>query len=147
MRISNVPAALVDTNVILARADPDDQNHETAREIVAAIDHGDLPTGRITNYIVAEVLNFTLERRGQQYALEVYERIKQSAGFEIVHAARKDFPRALELFETYDGLSFVDATVAGYMNREQIEYVYSFDDDFDGVDGITRLTTAVSPFE
>jgi predicted nucleic acid-binding protein len=56
-----VPTALVDTNVILARADPDDQNYDVAREIVTAIDHGDLPTGRVTNYVVAEVLNFTLE--------------------------------------------------------------------------------------
>lgn len=141
-----MPTALVDTNVILARADPDDQNYDAAREVVTAIDHGDLPTGRITNYVVAEVLNFTLERRGQRYALDVYDRLKQSTGFEIVHAAQKDFPAALDYFETYDGLSFVDATLVAYMNRKEIEYVYSFDDVFDAIDGITRLATADDPF-
>jgi predicted nucleic acid-binding protein len=78
--------------------------------------------------------------------MDVYDRLKRSAGFEIVHAAQKDFPAALDHFETYDGLSFVDATLAAYMHREEIEYVYSFDDDFDAIDGLTRLATADSPF-
>ena len=28
------------------------------------------------------------------------------------------------------------------MEREGIEYLYSFDDDFDALDGVTRLDTA-----
>jgi len=32
------------------------------------------------------------------------------------------------------------------MDREGIEYIYSFDNDFDSVDGITRLATAENPF-
>jgi len=32
------------------------------------------------------------------------------------------------------------------MQRENIEYLYSLDDDFDEVDGITRLETADNPF-
>lgn len=31
------------------------------------------------------------------------------------------------------------------MLTEEIEFVYSFDDDFDRLDGITRLTTATDP--
>jgi len=32
------------------------------------------------------------------------------------------------------------------MEREGIEYLYSFDDDFDALDAVTRLNTADNPF-
>lgn len=33
------------------------------------------------------------------------------------------------------------------MQTEGIEYVYSFDDDFDAVPGITRFVTPENPFD
>ncbi|WP_018258817.1 type II toxin-antitoxin system VapC family toxin [Halomicrobium katesii] len=138
--------ALVDTGVLIGMADTDDQHHDVAMEIVRGMDHGDLPTGRVTNYIVLETLNWIHNRKRQQTAVETYDRLNRSAGFEIHHSAQKDFNRALELFQTHDGLSCGDTTIAAYMQREGIEYLYSFDDDFDMVDGITRLETADNPF-
>lgn len=32
------------------------------------------------------------------------------------------------------------------MERENIEYLYSFDDDFDALENVTRLATADNPF-
>jgi predicted nucleic acid-binding protein len=32
------------------------------------------------------------------------------------------------------------------MKREGIEYLYSFDDDFDAIEGLTRLETPGNPF-
>jgi len=52
----------------------------------------------------------------------------------------------MELFETYDGLAFGDATIAAYMERTDVKYLYSFDDDFDALDWVTRLETADNPF-
>jgi predicted nucleic acid-binding protein len=138
--------AVVDTGVLIGMADTDDEHHDVAMDIVRGMDHGDLPTGRVTNYIVLETLNWIHNRKRHAKAVETYERLNQSAGFEVLHAAQKDFPRAMELFETYEGLSFGDATIAAYMAREDIEYLYSFDDDFDTLDGITRLGTADNPF-
>ena len=68
------------------------------------------------------------------------------AGFELVHAAQKDFHRAVELFEAYESVAFGDATLIAYMEQEGIEYLYSFDDDFDVIEGITRLETPDNPF-
>ncbi|CCQ32756.1 PilT domain protein [Halorhabdus tiamatea SARL4B] len=65
----------------------------------------------------------------------------------MLHAAQKDFTNAIKLFETHTGLSFGDATIAAYMHRAGIEYLYSFDDDFDAIEHITRLETADDPFE
>jgi len=138
--------AVVDTGVLIGMADSDDQHHDIAMEIVREMDHGNLPTGRVTNYIALETLNWIHSRRRPQTATETYERLHQSAGFEIIHAAQKDFNRAVRLFQTYDCLSFGDATIAAYMQREGIEYLYSFDADFDVVEDITRLATPDNPF-
>ena len=138
--------AAVDTGVLIRMADADDQHHGTAMEIVRGIDHGELPTGHVTNYVALETLNWIHNRKHQQTAVETYERLNRSAGFEILHAAQKDFTNALGLFETYDRLSLGDATIVAYMQREGIEYLYSFDDDFDAVNDITRLETPNNPF-
>ena len=138
---------VVDTSVLIGVADADDEHHDVAMEIVRGMDHDNLPTGRVTNYIVLETLNWIHDRKRHAKAIETYERLNQSAGFEVLHAAQKDFPSAVDLFKTYDGLAFGDATIAAYMQRERIEYLYSFDDDFDTLDGIKRLNTAVDPYE
>ncbi|MDQ2074755.1 PIN domain-containing protein [Haloarcula sp. H-GB4] len=138
--------AAVDTGVLIGMADADDQHHGTAMEVVRGMDHGELPTGHVTNYVALETLNWIHNRKHQQTAVETYERLNRSAGFEILHAAQKDFTNALGLFETYDRLSLGDATIVAYMQREGIEYLYSFDDDFDAVNDITRLETPNNPF-
>lgn len=138
--------AVIDTGVLVGMADSDDEHHDVAMEIVRGMDHGDLPTGWVTNYIALETLNWIDNRKQHEKAVETYERLNQSAGFEIRHAAQKDFTNAVTLFRTYGGLSFGDATIAAYMEREGIEYLYSFDDDFDTIQGITRLKTPDNPF-
>lgn len=137
---------VVDTGVLIGMADDDDQHHDVAMEIVRGMDHGDLPTGRVTNYIVLETLNWIHTRKRHEKAVETHARLNESAGFEVLQAAQKDFTRAVELFETYEGLAFGDATIAAYMEREGIEYLYSFDGDFDVIEEITRLDTPANPF-
>lgn len=142
-----MPVVVVDSVVLLDfRDESAGSRHERAQAIVSGIDSGDLPTARITDYVVLETLNWLHERRAHAMAADTYARLHESAGFELVHTAQKDFTTAVELFGTYEGLSFGDATTVAYMLREDVEFVYSFDDDFDAVDGITRLTTADDPF-
>jgi len=76
-------AAVVDTGILIGMADADDQHHDTAMEIVRGMDHGDLPTGHVTNYVALETLNWIHNRKRQQKAVEIYERLNQSAGFEV----------------------------------------------------------------
>ena len=138
--------AVIDTGVLVAMADSDDEHHDVAMGIVRGIDHGDLPTARVTDYVALETFNWIHSRKRHETAVETYERLNQSAGFEVLHAAQKDFAKAVNLFQTYAGLSFGDATIVAYMQREGIEYLYSFDDDFDTIHGITRLETPENPF-
>lgn len=139
--------AAIDTGVLIGMADADDERHDVATEIVRGIDHGDLPTARVTNYVILETLDWIHDRKRHEKAVETYERLNQSAGFEVLNAAQKDFTNAVDLFGTYEGLSFGDATIAAYMQREGIELLYSFDDEFDAIRGITRLETPDDPFE
>jgi predicted nucleic acid-binding protein len=139
-------AAAVDTGVRIGMADTDDEHHGVGMDIVRGIDYGELPTGRVTNYILLETLNWIHDRKRHEKAVETYDRLHQSAGFEILNPPQKDFTEALELFETYANLSFGAATIAAYMQRTGVEYLYSFDDDFDGIEWVTRLDTADHPF-
>jgi predicted nucleic acid-binding protein len=139
--------AVADSNILIDYKDTSpDSRHERAENIIYAIDGGDLPTARITNYVLLESLNWIHERQRHDIAVDLRTRLSDSAGFELIHAAQKDFNRAVELFETYEALAFGDATIAAYMERTELEYLYSFDDDFDQLDWITRLDTADNPF-
>jgi len=139
--------AAVDSNILIDYKDTSsDIRHERAEDIVYAIDRGDLPTGRVTDYVLLESLNWIHKRRRHDIAVDLKHRLTESAGFELVHCAQKDFTNAVELFDTHEGFSFGDATIAAYMRREGIEYLYSFDDDFDSLDWVTRLNTADNPY-
>lgn len=139
--------ALLDTNVLFASASARDEYHEKAREIVKGIDHGELPDTVVTNYVVAETLNLTREKLGSDAANGLLDRLVQGTHFRIGQTPRSDFHAAQALFRQYPGLSFVDATIAAHAQSEEINYLYSFDDDFGAVDGVTRLGTTVNPYE
>lgn len=123
------------------------QRHDRAEAIVEGVDRGDLPTARVTNDVLLETLNWIHERQRHDIAVDLRRRLSDSAGFELIHTAQKDFHRAVELFETDEELAFGDATIAAYMEREGIEYLYSIDGDFDAIADVTRLDTAVNPFD
>ncbi|WP_158055617.1 type II toxin-antitoxin system VapC family toxin [Halorussus halophilus] len=140
--------SVIDSNILIDYKNTGlGERHERAETIVQAIDSGTLPTGRVTNYVLVETLNWIHERHRHDIAVDLRQRLSNSAGFELVHSAQKDFHHAVELFETYDNLAFGDATIAAYMERENIEYLYSFDDDFDVLDNVTRLEVADNPFK
>jgi len=141
-----VPAALLDTNVLFASASARDEYHDQALQIISGIDHGALPDAIVTNYVVAETLNIATERLGSDAATQLLDRLIAGARFELTHVAQADFNAAQPIFRQYSELSFVDAVLVAHMHRTDIEYIYSFDDDFDAVSDITRLATATNPF-
>ncbi|MFP4175319.1 MAG: type II toxin-antitoxin system VapC family toxin, partial [Halobacteriales archaeon] len=131
--------------ILIAHVLSRDQYHDRGAEIVRGIDEGKLPRCRVTNYVLGEVLNYLHNRAGQNVALDTLSRLEESPGFEIDHCARTDFSEGMDLFRGYDRLTFVDSVTVAYMRREDMKYLYSFDDDFDGVDSLTRLGDAVVP--
>lgn len=55
------------------------------------------------------------------------------------------FTTTVNLFQTHESLFFGEATIAAYMEREGIECLYLFDDDFDTIQILTRLETPDNP--
>ena len=139
-------SVLVDSNVLIGYRLSRDQFHDPAAEIVRAIDAGDLPKAFLTNYCLGETLNIVGERAGHRRGVETLDALVESHGIEIVQATQADFSTGQAIYRRSPGLTFVDSITVAYMRRVDLEYIYSFDDDFDRFDGITRLDTPDDPF-
>jgi predicted nucleic acid-binding protein len=138
--------ALLDATVLIAAADDDDADHDAGFEIVREIDRGTLPTGIVTNDALLETLNYVHERAGHGAAVDLLDRFVRGAHFELPYSPKKNYGVARSLFRDSGRLNFGDSMQTAFMRSREIEYMYSFDDDFDSVDGITRLNSAVNPY-
>ena len=136
----------VDANVLIAARLARDQNHDRGEAITTAIDQGQLPTGIVLSDVLEEVINYLQARGGHDIAVETLDALIESSGFELTQTSKADFEAGRSVFRRYDSLSLTDAIIVAAMQRAEIEYLYSFDDGFDSVDEITRLTTPDSPF-
>ncbi|MBS3137197.1 type II toxin-antitoxin system VapC family toxin [Candidatus Woesearchaeota archaeon] len=135
----NSVAVLLDTSFIIALALEEDSDH-----LYAVALNNQLKTGRFgatfyTDYIINEVL--TLLRRKKVNK----ENIKQLA--DILFMKKRQLllsnddivQNAITIFFQYKRLSFVDASSIAYARMYKISKIYSFDTDFDGVEGIERI--------
>lgn len=138
--------ALVDATVTVAFVDTDDEDHERGDRIVSEIDHGTLVTGVIAHEALVETLNYVNERSGHAKAARLLDVLEQSAHYRLPYGPKANVGRGRGIFRQYPELSLGDAMQVALMRNENIEYIYSFDDDFDQVDGVTRLNAPTNPF-
>lgn len=135
----------VDANVLIAARLSRDQNHDPGREISTAIDSGELPTALVASDVLQEVLNYLQARSTHEVATETLDALIESSGFELACTPKRDFDAGRSVFRRHERLSLTDSIVVASMRRAGLEYLYTFDDDFDDVDGITRLSTDENP--
>lgn len=140
-------AVVVDANVLIAARLSRDQNHERGDAITNAIDQGEVPTAYVLSDVLEEIINYLQARAGHDVATETLDAILESSGFTLRQTSKSDFDTARSLFRRYESLSLTDAIIVAMMQREGIEHLYSFDDGFDSVSQITRLTTPENPVE
>ncbi|MFB6234241.1 MAG: type II toxin-antitoxin system VapC family toxin [Halopenitus sp.] len=140
-------AVVVDANVLIAARLSRDQNHERAEAITHAIDQGELPTAYVLSDVLEEIINYLQARAGHDVATETLDAVIESSGFSLKQTSKSDFDTGRSLFRRYESLSLTDAIIVARMQREEIDYLYSFDDGFDSVSPITRLSTADNPFD
>lgn len=139
--------AVVDANVLIAARLSRDQNHTRGKAISDAIDRGDLPTAYVLSDVLEEVINYLQARAGHDVATETLDALIESSGFSLTQTSKVDFNAGRSLFRRYESLSLTDAVIVATMKHEEMEYLYSFDDGFDSVPKLTRLTTSDNPFE
>lgn len=133
--------SLLDTTVFIAAAFPREKHHKEGRAIITSIEEGALGKPVITDYILDEVVTFVRRRKGAAASIEMLDTIIHSPRLRLVKVENRHFEAGLQLFRTYEGLSFTDAVSVAVMRDLDIEVIYSFDSGFDGIPGIVRLTT------
>lgn len=142
-----MPRALVDTTVLYAAAYQQDSAHRDALPIVHGIDDGSLPDAVVVDYVLAETLNGLTTHAGHDAAVDFLERIEENARFHVDSLGSDALATGKALFRRYEPFSFVDGCLVAYMQTERLGYLYAFDDDFDAIDDICRLETAIDPYE
>jgi predicted nucleic acid-binding protein len=130
--------AFVDSVVLIGAFYRNDQWHAKAAPIVREIDSGHSPA-YITDFILSEVLNFLHQKAGHGAAVETLRALESSETISILRVSDSQFAAGNAFFEKYTRLSFVDALTVACMKDLGIENIYSFDSDFDGIEGIIRL--------
>lgn len=130
----------MDSVVLIAAMHRRDRRHADALPILKAADEGRIPPLVLTDFLLAETLNYLTRKGGSAVGREALRRLEASSGFEVqrvpddVWATGKN-----RVYRTIDGLSFVDALTVAFMERRRIRTIYSFDADFDRVPGVERL--------
>jgi len=136
-----IKPSLLDTTVFIAAAFPREKHHEEGRAIITSVEEGALGKPVITDYILNEAVTFVRKRKDAAASIEMLDAIIHSPRLRLVKVENRHFEAGLQLFRTYEGLSFTDAVSVAVMRDLDIEVIYSFDSDFDGIPGIVRLTT------
>lgn len=140
-------AVVVDANVLIAARLSRDQNHERGEAIAQSIDRGALPTAYVLSDVLEEIINYLQARARHDVGTETFDAVIESSGFVLKQTTKSDFDAGRSLFRRHESLSLTDAIIVAAMQRDEIEYLYSFDDGFDSVSTITRLTTPTNPFD
>lgn len=131
---------LVDTGVLYADHDRDATRHDAASGALEAVYDGEFGQPYVSDYIYDEAVTLTLKRGGSfAPAKRLGKRIRgvdpYPKAYECVHVSEGAFSDAVGVFEQYDdqALSFTDAATVALSDRHGVDYVLSFDDDFDGL--------------
>lgn len=136
----------VDTTVLYAAGNRRTQRHEAGLAIVSAADQGDLPRLRVPDVVLVESMNGLSREVGHRTAMEMLNRLAVGSQFELVREPMTVWQQGLDRFRSTQRLSLADAVIVAGLRHAGLENLYSFDDGFDGVEGLTRLATPDDPF-
>ena len=128
----------LDTNILLRYLVEDNQQMaEQALDLLMRVERGEEKI--ITSSLVIFETIFTLQSFYKVPRQQIKEQVLPIISLRGVHLPDKSvFYKALDLYVTKN-ISFADAYNAAYMMSEEVFNIYSWDKDFDKIDGITRL--------
>lgn len=139
--------ALVDTSILFAAAYSHDSYHEEALPILRGLDDGSLPEAIVPDYVLAETMNGLLTKVGHDAAVDLLDRIERNARFHVQRLSNDAFATAKSRFRRHPALSLVDACLLSHGDKADLAFLYSFDDDFDRFDTVSRLATPTNPYD
>lgn len=86
--------------------------------------------------MMSESITSINSRLGVKNTIELYKTLEKE--FNIYYPTKKDIAKSMEILSKYNNLSLADSLAVHIMKKEDITDIYSFDSDFDKVDGIIR---------
>ncbi len=134
----------LDTNILLRHLTADDEEKARAcRELLLRVEQG-VETVATSDLVVAEAV-FILQSP-RQYGLQreqicrLLEPVVRLRGLRLPNKAL--YAKAFDLY-CQRNISFTDAFNAAYMESRGLNEIYSYDTDFDGVEGVKRVEPQV----
>jgi uncharacterized protein len=133
-----VQVCFLDTNVLLRYLTQDDKHRaQRALNLLTRIERGEQRA--ITSSLVIFETVFTLQRSYNVPRQRIMELVLPIISLRGLHLPGKSvYHRAFELYITKN-ISFADAYNVAYMLSEEVLNIYSWDADFDKIEGICRL--------
>lgn len=137
--------AVVDSNILYGWRNANDEHHDVGESIIDASKEERFPTLHIPQVFYIETLTHVHKELGYEETLETIEMIRDAPQLPVINLHEQDYNLGKALFRLHSELELPDAIAVAYMRRENHEYIYSVDDDFDRFDDVTRLNAAVNP--
>ena len=127
---------LVDSNFFIALINDKDKYHERAKELSNNIMKE--KSKIIPLLMVSEAIASIGKRKNGEIANKLYDVIVDN--FEVFYCEEKDIKKSMNLVLKYGGnLSLADCLAIHIMKEKEITNIFSFDTDFDKVNGIVRI--------
>jgi len=133
-------SCFIDTVVFIAAYFPREIHHLQGKEIITALEKGQIKHGLITDYILDEIVTLARRRGGVDASNQILDTLLGSPHIEILKVNKNHFEAGITFFKRYDQLSFTDSVTVTVMKDQAINIIYSFDTGFDSVPGIIRMT-------
>lgn len=133
-------SVFVDTGVWFAHHDRDATRHVMAVRALERVLSGRYGQPYVSDYVYDEAVTLTRGRTGSfEAAKRIGDRIRGVGEYSPVAEMRfvsgETFAAAVEEFERYHDhpISFTDAATIALVKEHDVDYVLSFDTDFDGI--------------
>ncbi len=133
-----MPPRFLDTKVLLQYLTRDDEaKARAALALLVRLERGEERV--ITSPLVMFETVFTLEKSYRVSRADIRERLSDIISLRGLQLANKGlYYRALDLYVSKN-ISFADAFNAVYARRHRATEVYSWDADFDRIEGLVRM--------
>lgn len=125
----------IDASFFIAASIRKDQWHQRLQDILPEVTKQDKVT---SIFVLSEAVTMVGSLAGGKKGTLLYNYIMDN--HEVKFVDKELSSRAMNIFLQYDGmLSFADSLSLELMKQSQIDYIASFDSDFDKVKGIVRV--------
>jgi predicted nucleic acid-binding protein len=136
-----MPRRFLDTNVLIRYLTRDDDRKATAAlALLQRIEHDEEKV--VTSPLVVFETVFTLQKRYEVPRSQIRDALSDIISLRGVELPSKSlYLQALDLYAKKN-ISFADAFNAVYLRSRHVSEIYSWDTDFDKIEGLSRVEPA-----